>query len=72
MFLREGLVLDCDEVLVFLVQDQDIQVAPLSDDDVLLLLVDLGGAPICGEQLWWSLCGVEEGGGEVLGLPVVR
>ena len=72
MFLREGLVFDGDEVLVFLVQDQDVQVAPLSVDDVLPLLVDLGGAPIYGEQFWGSLCGVEQGGGEVLGLPVVR
>ena len=71
MLLRENFVLDGDEIAVVPVQDQDVQVAPLSIDDVLPLLEDLGGAPIRGEQPWWSHCGVEQGGDEVPGLPVV-
>ena len=71
VLLREGFILDGDEVLVVLVQDQDIQVALLSVDDVLPLLTDLGGAPIRVEQPWRSHCGVEQGGDELLSLPVV-
>ncbi len=48
------------------------KVAPLLIDDFPPLLADLGGAPISGQQPWWSHCGVEQGGDVVPGLPVVR
>ena len=54
VLLGEGLVLDGDELLVVPVQNQDVQVALLSVDDVLPLLADLGGAPIRGKQPWRS------------------
>ena len=72
VLLREGLVFDGDQGVVVLIQDQDIQVAPLSVDNVLPLLADLGGDPIRIEQPWRSHCRVEQGDDEVRGLPVVR
>ena len=69
---EEGLVLDGDEIAVVPVQDQDVQSALLSVDDVLPLPADLGRGPIRIEQLWRGHCGVEQDGDEVPGLLVMR